>query len=120
MPFRFVLSALTVAVLSFLPTQAQAQIRPINPINPFNPFFPPVAPPIAIIPPNPQQNAGGVTRATSSLANPLDFYQYGQVTGVGPIRGTVRIYNQFGLMEQQNQNQGGLGGLLGGLGGLGG
>jgi hypothetical protein len=56
------------------------------------------------------------------LANPINFYQWGQVTGVGPIRGTVRIYNQFGLMEQQNQNQGGgglYGGLLGGLGGLG-
>jgi hypothetical protein len=78
------------------------------------------------VPVNPNSingGGGGVSRATSSLANPINFYQWGQVTGVGPIRGTVRIYNQFGLIEQQNQNQGGggglYGGLLGGLGGLG-
>jgi len=53
---------------------------------------------------------GGVTRATSSLANPINFYQYGQVTGVGPITGTVRIYNQFGLVGQQDQNQNQFGG----------
>lgn len=48
--------------------------------------------------------AGGVTRATSSLANPINFYQYGQQTGIGPIRGTVRIYNQFGTTGQQQQD----------------
>src|SRR5262249_2225536 len=51
--------------------------------------------------PSPSSSAGGIVRATSSLANPLNFYQWAQITGVGPIRGTVRIYNQFGLVEQQ-------------------
>ena len=41
--------------------------------------------------------AGGVRRMTNVLANPLNFKQHGQMTGVGPIRGTVRVYNQFGL-----------------------
>jgi hypothetical protein len=55
--------------------------------------------------------AGGVVRATSSLANPMNFYQYGQTTGIGPIHGTVRIYNQFG---QQGQQQDPLSQALGG------
>src|SRR5262249_1903999 len=38
----------------------------------------------------------GINRMTNSLANPLNFIQYGQTTGVGPIRATVRIYNVFG------------------------
>jgi hypothetical protein len=115
---------LAFVVLSLLPTSVEAQFRP--PINPLNPLFPPAFPPVLPlpVPVNPNSingGGGGVTRATSSLANPIDFYQWGQVTGVGPIRGTVRIYNQFGLVEQNQQNQGGLGGfggLLGGLGGL--
>jgi hypothetical protein len=41
------------------------------------------------------------------LANPLNFYQWAQITGVGPIRGTVRICNQFGLVAQQLQQQNG-------------
>jgi hypothetical protein len=107
-------------LLSLLPTRAEAQVNPFNPLTPFNPFFPPPIIPLPV-PVNPNSingGGGGVTRATSSLANPINFYQWGQVTGVGPIRGTVRIYNQFGLVEQNQQNQGGLGGLGGLYGGL--
>ena len=104
------------AVLSFLPTRAEAQIY--NPFrNPFyNPFPYPIVPvPVPVNPNSFNNNGGGVSRATSSLANPINFYQYGQVTGVGPIRGTVRIYNQFGLLgEDQNQNgQGAFNNLFG-------
>src|SRR5262249_10102689 len=110
--------ALAIGLLSLAPSKAQAQYNNIG-YGQLGVYggqlgyvgYPPIAPPIAIIPPNQNQNAGGVTRATSSLANPLNFYQYGQVTGVGPIRGTVRIYNQFGLLGQ-DQNSGGLGGSL--------
>jgi hypothetical protein len=114
---------LAFVVLSLLPASAEAQFG--NPFNPFNPFpQQPIVPfPVPVNPNAIGNQGGGVQRATSSLANPINFYQWGQVTGVGPIRGTVRIYNQFGLVEQQNQNQGGaggFGGLLGGLGGLGG
>jgi hypothetical protein len=105
----------TATIVSLLPTRVQAQV--INPLrNPFvNPFFNPFPYPIVPIPvpvnPNSFGNSGGgVTRATSSLANPINFYQYGQATGVGPIRGTVRIYNQFGLVGE-DQNQNGLNGL---------
>ncbi|OAI50603.1 hypothetical protein AYO44_17660 [Planctomycetaceae bacterium SCGC AG-212-F19] len=64
--------------------------------------------------------AGGINRMTNSLPNPINFQQYGQMTGVGPIRGTVRIYNQFGPQQMSgNSNpytgQGGQGG--GGSGG---
>jgi len=45
-------------------------------------------------------SSGGVNRMTNSLANPLNFIQYGQTTGIGPIRGTVRIYNVFGTYAQ--------------------
>jgi hypothetical protein len=112
--------ALAMAMLSLLPGKASAQFNPFNPLNPFNPFNPVVPFPVPVNPNAIGNQGGGVTRATSSLANPINFYQYGQITGVGPIRGTVRIYNQFGLVEQQNQNQGGFGGLFGGLGGIGG
>jgi hypothetical protein len=47
---------------------------------------------------NNSNGGGGLRRATSQLANPMNFWQYGQVTGIGPIRGTVRIYNQFGTL----------------------
>jgi hypothetical protein len=64
--------------------------------------------------------AQGITRATSNLPNPLNFWQYGQVTGVGPIRGTVRIYNEFGTLVQGGSlTQGGLGGGRGSLPGQG-
>src|SRR5262245_8145874 len=96
--------ALAVAILSLLPAEAGAQIvNPVvNPVNPFNPFNPVVPFPVPANPNAMGNQAGGVTRATSSLANPLNFYQYGQVTGVGPITGTVRIYNQFGLLGMNN------------------
>lgn len=112
--------AFAVTVLGLLPRRAEAQV--INPLrNPFyNPLlFPPIIPiPVPVNPNAIGNNGGGVTRATSSLANPINFYQYGQVTGVGPIRGSVRIYNQFGLLAQ-DQNQAGLGGLNSLFGGLG-
>src|SRR5262245_15548224 len=66
-------------------------------------------------PGGPQNNAagtnagGGLKRATSQLPNPMNFWQYGQITGVSPTRGTVRIYNQFGTLAMagmQGQNQG--------------
>jgi hypothetical protein len=63
---------------------------------------------------------GGVSRATSSLANPIQFYQYGQITGVGPIHGTVSIYNQFGQEGMAQNPFAGLGGIGGGFGGQGG
>jgi hypothetical protein len=118
---RSICCIVAVAALSLLPTRAEAQFRnPFNPINPF-PFLPPVVPlPVPVNPNAIGNQGGGVARATSSLANPINFYQWGQVTSVGPISGTVRIYNQFGLVEQQMQNQGGLGGFGGAFGGLGG
>jgi hypothetical protein len=109
--------ALAVAMLSLLPGKANAQFNPFNPLNPFNPFNPVVPFPVPVNPNAIGNQGGGVTRATSSLANPINFYQYGQITGVGPITGTVRIYNQFGLLGMNN-NQNGLNGLFGGLGGL--
>jgi hypothetical protein len=66
-------------------------------------------------PGGPQNNAagtnsgGGLKRATSNLPNPMNFWQYGQITGVAPTRGTVRIYNQFGTLAMaglQGQNAG--------------
>jgi hypothetical protein len=55
--------------------------------------------------------AQGIMRATSKLPNPLNFWQYGQTTGVGVIHGTVRIYNEFGTLAQGgSQTQGGIGG----------
>jgi hypothetical protein len=66
-------------------------------------------------PGGPQNNAagtnsgGGLKRATSNLPNPMNFWQYGQITGVSPTRGTVRIYNQFGTLAMsglQGQNAG--------------
>jgi hypothetical protein len=60
---------------------------------------------------------GGVSRATSSLGNPIQFYQYGQITGVGPIHGTVAIYNQFGQEGMAQNPFAGLGGLGGQQGG---
>jgi hypothetical protein len=44
----------------------------------------------------------GTQRATSALANPMNFWQYGQITGTGPTRGTVQTYNVFGLLGMQN------------------
>ena len=119
--------ALAAAVLLMLPTQVKAA-GPGGPIiggppsgplvlpggpggplpypNPYpNPYPYPGPIPYPTPSPSPNNNGGGIVRATSSLANPLNFYQWGQVTGVGPIRGTVRIYNQFGLVEQQMQQQ---------------
>ena len=66
-------------------------------------------------PGGPQNNAagtnsgGGLKRATSNLPNPMNFWQYGQISGVSPNRGTVRIYNQFGTLAMaglQGQDQG--------------
>ncbi|MBL8795920.1 MAG: hypothetical protein JNM56_18605, partial [Planctomycetia bacterium] len=69
-----------------------------------------------------QQQPQGIQRATGILSNPVNFKQYAQITGVGPIVGTVRIYNQFGLLAMQSQQGGGFGGGLvgGGFGGFGG
>jgi hypothetical protein len=101
------------AAFSMFPTSAKAQWgSPFNPNNnPFNnpffnsnPFGSPFSPGMGIGNAGIQQ--GGVTRATSSLANPINFYQYGQITGVAPIRGTVAIYNQFGLLAMQGNNSG--------------
>jgi len=81
------------------------------PQNPYQPQQP-------IIPGNTSSTAnviggGGVTRATSYLANPIGFHQWGQTTGVGPIRGTVRIYNVFGTyMFEGGGSSGGQGGSL--------
>jgi hypothetical protein len=47
------------------------------------------------------QQPQGTQRSTSTLANPMNFYQYGQITGTGPSNGTVGIYNQFGLLGMQ-------------------
>jgi hypothetical protein len=72
-----------------------------------------------------QAQNDGIRRMTNSLANPLNFQQYGQMTGVGPIRGTVRIYNQFGQqgsggLNGMNSDPFGGGGGYGGQGGMGG
>jgi hypothetical protein len=63
-----------------------------------------------------------IQRAINPLSNPINYWQYGQVTAVKPIFGTVRIHNEFGTFAQMQQGglgQGGIGGQ-GGLGGLGG
>lgn len=39
----------------------------------------------------------GLGRSQNTLANPVNFFQYSQVTGTGPSMGTVATYNQFGL-----------------------
>jgi hypothetical protein len=68
--------------------------------------------------------AGGqspyLQRAQNQIPNPVNFWQYSQVTGVKPTFGTVTIYNQFGQqgMTQNPFQQAGIGG--GGLGGIGG
>ena len=67
---------------------------------------------------NQQQQTPQIQRATNTLSNPVNFWQYSQVTGVKPTVGTVRIYNQFGTLA--NQNGGGGGGGFGGFGGFGG
>jgi hypothetical protein len=111
---RVGVGVLAVAMLSLLPGKATAQFNTFNPFNP----FPPVVPfPVPVNPNAIGNQGGGVTRATSSLANPINFYQYGQITGVGPTTGTVRIYNQFGLLGMNN-NQNGFSALFGGFGGL--
>jgi hypothetical protein len=109
---------LAAGLMSLFPGQAHAQFGRPNPfLNPFlNPFINPLFDQFGnqVFPMgNGIGNGGpqGVTRATSSLANPINFYQHGQITGVGPIRGTVRIYNQFGLagMDQSQNDPFGLG-----------
>jgi len=71
-----------------------------------------------------QQQVPQMQRATTTLSNPVNYWQYSSVTGVKPTIGTVRIYNQFGTLAgqngQANQQQGGFGGGFGGLGGFGG
>ena len=47
---------------------------------------------------NNNQTSQGPQRGTSTLANPMNFYQYGQITGTGPNNGTVATYSQFGLL----------------------
>ncbi|OAI49986.1 hypothetical protein AYO44_06025 [Planctomycetaceae bacterium SCGC AG-212-F19] len=99
------IALVTVAVLALFSGTSSAQQprpQPIIQPNPFPfpfPFFPPQPQP------QPVQAAPapftGVNRMTNSLANPLNFQQYGQTTGVGPIRGTVRIYNTFGILDIQ-------------------
>lgn len=39
----------------------------------------------------------GLGRAQNSLPNPVNYWQYSQITGTGPSIGTVATYNQFGL-----------------------
>ncbi len=69
--------------------------------------------------------AGGqspyLQRAQNNIPNPVNFWQYSQVTGVKPTFGTVTIYNQFGQqgMAQNPFQQAGIGGI-GGVGGAGG
>ncbi len=60
-------------------------------------------------------------RAQNNIPNPVNFWQYSQVTGVKPTFGTVTIYNQFGQqgMAQNPFQQAGIGGI-GGVGGAGG
>jgi hypothetical protein len=73
-------------------------------------------------------NAAGqspyLQRAQNNIPNPVNFFQYSQVTGVKPTFGTVTIYNQFGQqgMAQNPFQQAGIGGIggLGGAGGVGG
>jgi hypothetical protein len=48
----------------------------------------------------------GIQRSTTTLANPLNFWQYGQVTGVGPTTGTVGIANTFGILGMQSYAMG--------------
>jgi hypothetical protein len=80
------------AIFWLLPEQAHAYGYPY-------PYPTPFPPPNNNMNNNNQANGGGgLMRATSQLANPMNFWQYGQVTGVAPIRGTVRIYNQFGTL----------------------
>ena len=64
-----------------------------------------------------QQQTPQIQRATNTLSNPVNFWQYSQITGVKPTIGTVRIYNQFGTLANQNgsANQG-FGGNQGGFG----
>jgi hypothetical protein len=96
----FTLTALASAALCLLPDRAEAFGIP---------------PGGGGFPGGPQNNAagtnsgGGLKRATSNLPNPMNFWQYGQITGVSPTRGTVRIYNQFGTLAMsgmQGQNAG--------------
>jgi hypothetical protein len=39
-----------------------------------------------------------IQRSTNFLPNPVNYWQYTQVTAVKPIIGTVRIYNTFGTL----------------------
>lgn len=104
------LPLLTGAICALVPSASYAQMQPRpQPIIQPNPF--PFPFPFPQPQPQPVQAAPapftGVNRMTNSLANPLNFIQYGQTTGVGPIRGTVRIYNTFGTLDIQGG--GGLG-----------
>ncbi len=64
-------------------------------------------------------------RAQNSIPNPVNFWQYSQVTGVKPTFGTVTIYNTFGQqgMAQNPFQQAGIapagGAAGGGQGGIG-
>jgi hypothetical protein len=68
-----------------------------------------------------------ITRSTNVLPNPVNYWQYSQVTAVKPIIGTVRIYNTFGILGisgggglGQGFNTGFQTGGFGGFGGFGG
>ncbi len=62
-------------------------------------------------------------RAQNNIPNPVNFWQYSQVTGVKPTFGTVTIYNTFGQqgMTQNPFQQAGIAGAGagGGAGGIG-
>jgi hypothetical protein len=102
--------AFAMAIFWLLPERAETYYLPPPGTNPYqNPLN------------NPFGNGGGlggggnqavgITRATSKLPNPLNFWQYGQTTDVGVIHGTVRIYNEFGTIAQGGSlTQGGLNG----------
>jgi hypothetical protein len=51
--------------------------------------------------------APGIQRTINPLANPVNYWQYSQMTGSGPSVGTVSIYNQFGLLGMNNPQAGG-------------
>jgi hypothetical protein len=53
-----------------------------------------------------QNQSPYLQRSQNQIPNPVNFWQYSQVTGVKPTFGTVTIYNQFGQQGmQQNQFQ---------------
>jgi hypothetical protein len=102
-------SALATGACWLLTDRGEAYYQP--PGGGVNPFQNPGGGPGVGAPGGGGNQAQGITRATSKLPNPLNFWQYGQTTGVGVIHGTVRIYNEFGTLAQGgSQTQGGIGG----------